>query len=159
MNIVKEESEFQVNSQRIYLYWSYELTILQKVSVFVWELQLEIVLNYFYWHPDESSEQYTCFDITNYAFSFENEYVWNNIHNRIILTIFVICIHRRSAMGWWWASGLRHSITWYRMSGCDGLTDDQGNFIHQGLLFLFPMRWYGLAGGNRHFSVQGRRKV
>ena len=128
------------------------------MSVFVWELQLEIVLHYFYWLPDESSEQYTCFDITNYAFSFENEYVWNNIHNRIILTIFVICIHRRSAMGWW-ASGLRHSITWYRMSGCDGLTDDQGNFIHQGLLFLFPMRWDGLAGGNRHFSVQGRRKV
>ena len=37
--------------------------------------RLEIVLNYFYWLPDDSSEKYMCFDITNYAFSFENEYV------------------------------------------------------------------------------------
>ena len=139
MNIVKEESEFQVNSQRI-IY----IGCISNSSKNVWELLLEIVLNYFYWLPDESSEQYTCFDITNYAFSFENEYVWNNIHNRIILTIFVICIHRRSAMGWWWASGPRHSITWYRMSGCDGLTDDQGNFIHQGLLFLYS-QWDGMV--------------
>ena len=36
------------------------------------------------------------------------------------------------------------SLTWYRMSGCDGLTDDQGNFIHQGLLFLYS-QWDGMV--------------
>ena len=89
-----------------------------------------------------------------------SRYVWNNIHNRIILTIFVICIHRRSAMGWW-ASGPRHSITdvisnvwlWW----IDGWP---GEFYSPGTtVLIFPMRWDGLAGGNRHFSVQGRRKV
>ena len=57
--IVKEESEFQVNSQRIIYIGRPHLQFFKKMSVFVWELQLEIVLNYFYWLPDESSEQYT----------------------------------------------------------------------------------------------------